>query len=306
MKSRFARMKTGHTPSRSVPEYWDACSIPWFTLADVWQLRDGTRSVVSETSEKISISGLRNSSAELLPAGTVIFSRTASIGFSAVMAEPMATSQDFWNWVCGPDLRPRFLLYVFRALQPYFVGLAHGSTHRTIYKEDAAALEIPVPPIEEQDAILRFLDRETAKIDALVAKQEQLMQRLFEHRAAVIDHTLTPPDSPFDVSRFSRVVKIRDGLVDPRRAPYMSMLLVAPNHIEKDTGQLLARESASDQGAESGKYLARKGDVLYSKIRPVLNKATLAPEDCLCSADMYALVPDGSALSQEFLLYAVL
>lgn len=92
---RFASMKTGHTPSRSMPEYWDDCTIPWFTLSDVWQLRDGTRVYIEETAEKISELGLANSAAELLPAGTVIFSRTASIGFSGIMACPMATTQDF-------------------------------------------------------------------------------------------------------------------------------------------------------------------------------------------------------------------
>ena len=70
---RFAEMRTGHTPSRSHPEYWDNCTIPWFTLADVWQLRDGTRWYLNETAEKISEIGLANSAAELLPAGTVVF-----------------------------------------------------------------------------------------------------------------------------------------------------------------------------------------------------------------------------------------
>lgn len=73
---RFATMKTGHTPSRSVPEYWRNASIPWFTLADVWQLRDGQRVYLGETTNKISELGLANSAAELLPPGTVVLSRT--------------------------------------------------------------------------------------------------------------------------------------------------------------------------------------------------------------------------------------
>jgi type I restriction enzyme S subunit len=70
---RFAQMKTGHTPSRNEPEYWDDCDIPWFTLADVWQLRDGRQTYLGDTKEKISRLGLMNSAAELLPAGTVVF-----------------------------------------------------------------------------------------------------------------------------------------------------------------------------------------------------------------------------------------
>jgi type I restriction enzyme S subunit len=67
------------------------------------------------------------------------------------------------------------------------------------------------------------------------------------------------------------------------------MMLVAPNHIESGTGKLTSRETAAEQAAISGKYLCQAGDVIYSKIRPALRKATLAPEECLCSADMYPL-----------------
>ncbi|TKT07950.1 restriction endonuclease subunit S [Streptomyces galbus] len=71
------------------------------------------------------------------------------------------------------------------------------------------------------------------------------------------------------------------------------MVLVAPNHIESGTGRLLGRETAASQGADSGKYVVTAGQVLYSKIRPALNKVAIAVEDCLCSADMYAIsLPD--------------
>ncbi len=67
-----ARLESGHTPSRQYPEYWvpEECTIPWFSLADVWQLRDGVREYLGDTSEKISARGLANSAARLLPAGT--------------------------------------------------------------------------------------------------------------------------------------------------------------------------------------------------------------------------------------------
>ncbi len=75
------------------------------------------------------------------------------------------------------------------------------------------------------------------------------------------------------------------------------MPLIAPNHIESGTGRLLFVESAEEQGAISGKYEARSGDIIYSKIRPALRKVVVAGMDCLCIADMYALRPfdDGCA-----------
>ncbi|MEX2583830.1 MAG: restriction endonuclease subunit S, partial [Gemmatimonadota bacterium] len=145
---RFALLRTGHTPTRSEPGYWEECEIPWFTLADVWQLRDGRRIYLGETKERISQVGLANSSAELLPAGTVVLSRTASVGFSGIMPVQMATSQDFWNWVPGPNLIPEYLVLLFRSMRQEFLKLTMGSTHKTIYQPDAARLCICVPPLD--------------------------------------------------------------------------------------------------------------------------------------------------------------
>ena len=104
--------------------------------------------------------------------------------------------------------------------------------------------------------------------------------------------------------KFSWVVNIAEGQIDPENATHSDQILVAPNHIESGTGRLLARETASEQGAISGKYPCRRGDVLYSKIRPALRKATIAKEDCLCSADMYPLRPR-EMLGSRYLLYLI-
>ncbi|WP_082946300.1 restriction endonuclease subunit S [Mycobacterium sp. E1747] len=188
---RFAAMKTGHTPSRSVAEYWVDCDIPWFTLADVWQLRDSTRTYLGESSSMISKLGLENSAAELLPAGTVVLSRTASVGFTGIMPTAMATSQDYWNWVCGPRLLPEYLVYVFRAMRNEFQALMIGSTHKTIYQPVAAAIRIPVPPLDEQRRIAAHLDEQTSKIDTLIAETRKFIELARERRSALINAAVT-------------------------------------------------------------------------------------------------------------------
>lgn len=183
---RFAQMKSGHTPSRSIPANWEDTSIPWFTLADVWQLRDGRQIYLGETASTINELGLANSSAELLGAGTVVLSRTASVGFSGIMSKPMATSQDFWNWVCGPKLIPEYLNYQFKSMGAEFRALNLGSTHQTIYQKDAASLQIAVPPVGVQEGIVEYLDRETTRVDILIEEQEHLIEMLRERRLALI------------------------------------------------------------------------------------------------------------------------
>lgn len=83
------------------------------------------------------------------------------------------------------------------------------------------------------------------------------------------------------------VAPITSKLVDPKDEKYSSMILIAPDYIQSESGQIIAKATAREQNAISGKYLVKKGDVIYSKIRPYLRKVCIAPEDCLCSADMY-------------------
>jgi type I restriction enzyme S subunit len=188
---RHAEMKTGHTPSRSVPEYWVDCDIPWITLADVWQLRTGKIEYIENTDEMVSELGIANSAAELLPAGTVVLSRTASVGFSGIMATPMATSQDYWNWICKPSMLPEYLLYVFRAMEQEFQALRRGSTHQTIYQPVAASFRIPVPPLDEQRQIVEELRQTLRRTDELLEEIAATTALLRERREALITAAVT-------------------------------------------------------------------------------------------------------------------
>ncbi len=188
-----ARMGSGHTPSRSRPEWWTKCTIPWITTGEVSQLRDDRREVLTETRECISEIGLANSAAELHPKNTVVLCRTAaSAGYSAVMGEDMATSQDFVTWTCGPRLDPFFLLWCLRAMRSDLLGrLAIGSTHKTIYVPDLQMLRIPLPPLAEQRAIVESIRVSNAAIDAAVDAIDRQLALLAERRDALITAAVT-------------------------------------------------------------------------------------------------------------------
>lgn len=198
-----ARTGTGHTPSRSHEKYWipDECSIPWFTLADVWQIRDDHLETVADTAEMISPVGIDNSAAELHPAGTVLLSRTASIGFSAVMGRDMAVSQDFMTWTCGERLDPYFLLYALRSMRPELLRLMAGSTHKTIYMPDLHALRIPLPPIDDQRSIVERIRARVSSTVRLGELDERLDARLSDYRDALIAEAVT---GQLDVTKLSK------------------------------------------------------------------------------------------------------
>lgn len=183
----LASLGSGHTPSRSRPEWWTDCTVPWVTTGEVAQMRTDQIEYLTETREMISELGMANSSAVLHPAGTVVLCRTASAGYSAIMGTDMAVSQDFATWTCGPELRPRFLLLCLRAMRRDLLErLATGSTHKTIYMPDIESIRVPVPPIEEQDQIVDEVWERLGRIDALTAALTRQIELLRERRAALI------------------------------------------------------------------------------------------------------------------------
>ena len=183
----FAHMGSGHTPSRAHPEWWEECAIPWITTGEVSQVRDDRREVLTETRERISEVGMANSSAELHPKGTVVLCRTASAGYSAVMGEDMATSQDFVTWTCGPRLDPFYLLWCLRAMRSDLLGrLAMGSTHKTIYVPDLQALRIPLPPLAEQRQIVTDIHASNRTVDRAIDALDHQASLLAERRQALI------------------------------------------------------------------------------------------------------------------------
>lgn len=186
-----ARLESGHTPSRSKPEYWVDCTVPWFTLADVWQVRSGEQKYVSETSEMVSQLGLENSSARLLPAGSVFLSRTASVGFTGIMAVDMATSQDFAVWTCTSELFNEYLYYVLLGMKPDFDRLMMGSTHKTIYMPDIEAIRIARPPVDEQRGIVSVLSGQLGRFKSVIDKTERSIELLTERRSTLITAAVT-------------------------------------------------------------------------------------------------------------------
>ena len=144
-----AQLATGHTPDRKRADYWNG-EIPWITLSEIRSL-DGT--VAADTAQHITEAGIENSSAVKLPAGTVCFSRTASVGFVTVMGREMATSQDFVNWVCGPHLEPIYLMHALLRSRVPLRSLSTGSTHKTIYFPTVEQFRVLVPPLELQRTI---------------------------------------------------------------------------------------------------------------------------------------------------------
>lgn len=176
---------SGHTPDQGKPEYWNG-GIKWVSLADSGRL---DRGYIEETDKEISALGVRRSSAVLLPAETVVISRDAGVGRSAVLKEKMAVSQHFIAWDCGPkgQIEPWFFYNWLQIQKPFFERMAVGSTIKTIGLPLFKRLTIDFPPLPEQRKIAEILRTWDEAIEKLItlreARQEQfagLTQQIIE------------------------------------------------------------------------------------------------------------------------------
>jgi len=207
--SSVAQLESGHTPSRKHPEYWDG-GIPWIGIKDATENHGRT---LQDTYQHVAKLGLENSSARLLPANTVCLSRTASVGFVVVMGQPMATSQDFVNWICGPNIETHFLKYVLLAENEALWRFASGTTHQTIYYPEAKAFHICLPPLAEQKAIASALGALDDKIELnrrMNETLEALAQCLF--KSWFVDATQYALPKSWSVGTLSDIADIVMGL----------------------------------------------------------------------------------------------
>lgn len=155
-----AKRGSGHTPNKKISEYYDG-GIKWISLADSKFLDRGE---IGKTKIEISAKGLANSSAVLHSKGTVLLSRDAGIGKSAVMGEDMAVSQHFITWACSNRLNNWYLYHYLQFQKSIFERIAMGSTIRTIGLDFFKKYEVPLPSFIEQQKISEILSEVDEKI----------------------------------------------------------------------------------------------------------------------------------------------
>lgn len=184
-----AERHSGHTPNKETPEYWKDGNIVWISLADSPTLRG--KKYVNASKTMTTRQGIAHSSAEVLPKGSVLLSRDASVGLCAIAGCDLAVSQHFMAYVCGPRLSNNYLLYCFKDMQQVFHKLSMGSTIPTIGLPLIKQLEIPLPTRQEQDAIVRHLDTRTAAIDAVLDTKRKQLDILKRRRQSLIYEYVT-------------------------------------------------------------------------------------------------------------------
>jgi len=169
----------GGTPSTSNNEFWNG-TIPWLTPRD---LTGYSKVYISHGERLITEKGLKNSSARLMPKGTVLLTSRAPIGYVAIAKNEICTNQGFKSLIPNCEiLNSEFLYYWLKSNIDYLQQLGTGTTFAEISGSVVKDIDISLPPLEEQKAIAEVLSSLDDKIDLLHRQNktlEELAQTLF-------------------------------------------------------------------------------------------------------------------------------
>ncbi len=183
--------------------------------------------------------------------------------------------------------------YLFNYLigkKSYLLSLAGGSAQPNLSSGDIKKLDIPIPSLPQQEKIVKVLDISSALIEEqkeLIGKYDLFLKSKF------IEMFGDPIKNihNWDIVNLEDVIKIDAPMVEPNNPEYQDMFHIGPNRIEKHTGKLLPALMVKEERLISKKFLFDESYILYSKIRPNLNKVAIVSFTGLCSADMYPIKP---------------
>jgi len=176
----------GGTPKTEEATFFseDENSVPWLTPADLYKRDD---KFISRGRRNISQQGLLNSSAQLMPPGTVLFSSRAPIGYVAIAANALSTNQGFKSCVPSIEGLSSYLYYFLKSVAPAIDAAASGTTFKEVPGKDMAMVLFALPPLAEQERIvekieelLTLCDRLEREGEQLRATQEKLAQALIK------------------------------------------------------------------------------------------------------------------------------
>jgi restriction endonuclease S subunit len=186
------------------------------------------------------------------------------------------------------------------------IARSNGVSYPAINATDLVRIPIPVPPVAEQQAITVYLNRETARIDMLIAEKGRLIDTLREYRQATISEVVTKGLNPATPKKPSGVLWLGEipahwGLKrlkfhveqvgEKTSEPLADVTYIGLEHIESGTGKFISSIDGTQTESESTVSHFRVGDVLFGKLRPYLAKAVIAYGDGVCTTELLVLRP---------------
>ena len=277
--SEITQIVLGSTPNSKEPSYWDG-DIRWITPAEMtdqsYYIFDTVRHITDE--------GRKAANLTVLPEGTVLFSTRAPIGKVAIVGKEMCCNQGFKNFICSEKLNNVFLYYTLKLKKDYLCSLGTGTTFKELSKRTVESLKIAVPPIELQNQFETIYNQ--ADKSGFDGRKSQFIE-MFGNPVTNNKEWNTLPIK--DVAPETPSIEKRTGKV----------WILNLDMIESNTGKVVEKVFENDSNLLSVAPFD-EGNVLYSKLRPYLNKVVIPDGKGYATTELVPLRPNQKLLNLTF------
>lgn len=259
--SEVATWSSGGTPKATESSYYENGTIPFLVIGD---LNDG---IVTKSSSKITESGLKNSSAKMIPIDTLLVGMYGSIGKLGITGIECCTNQAIAFVKELHGVTTKYLFYFMKMIRPKLISLGKGGTQKNISQSILKSLDVFVPPLPEQERIVARIEELFSELDKAVETLNTTKQQLAVYRQAVIS-TSFPELTSSNSVRLDEIAEISGGITKGRdlsqqktiTLPYLRVANVQNGYL--DLSQMKDIEVKLN---EVDKYLLQEGDVLYTE-----------------------------------------
>ena len=309
----------GGTPSTSKKEYYDEGNISWLSPVD---LSNYNGIYISRGNKMITLEGLNNSSAKLLPRDTVCLTSRAPIGYVAIAEKELCTNQGFKSFLPSPTYLAKFLYWYLKGNKELLESKASGTTFLELSASKAATIEFPLPPLSEQQRIVERIEELFAKLDEAKERLQEVADSFAVRKAAILHKAFTGEltkqwrrengvsDASWEEKKLHEVAFVQTGVMkgkhyngETKLLPYLRVANVQDGYLKLDE----IKEIAIDVNLIE-RYSLRKGDVLFTEGGDYdkLGRGTVWNNEipgCLHQNHVFAVRPNTSILFDCFLAY---
>ena len=181
----ICEISSGGTPSRNEAQFWENGTIPWLKIADI---KDD---YVNSSSEFITQKGLENSSAKIFKKGTLLFTIFATLGEVAILNIDASTNQAIVGLTPKKDnYITKFIFFALKNIKNSVNLIGRGATQKNINQTILKNFYIPLPPLDEQERIVKKIDELFSQIDILDKHKESLLKNIKHTKARILDLAL--------------------------------------------------------------------------------------------------------------------
>lgn len=198
----------GGTPDTKIAQYWNGDNL-WITPKDMGQLNS---IFVDNTSRKITNEGIKNSSAKILPPNSIILSSRAPIGHLAINTKPISTNQGCKGLIPNKNINTLYLYYFLSKSVDLLNSLGSGTTFKELSGTKLGSVDIPIPPLPEQEKIVSILDKAFSAID----QAKQNAEKNLKNAKELFDSYLNNIDA--DKIELNDLVNITTGKLNSNEA----------------------------------------------------------------------------------------